>query len=68
MTDDLMPEGYGWIRPERAKKFHYFEKKSSLCGRYGFMFAPGEKDTGNYSNDDCAKCVKILKKRAEKEL
>ena len=67
MNDSLMPEGYGWVKPPSAKKYHYFEKKFSLCGRYGFMFAHGDKDTGNYSDEDCAKCTKELKKRTKSE-
>jgi len=63
MSEDLMPEGNGWIRPNGARKFHYFEAGRSLCGRYGFMFAQGDKDTGKYNDSDCAQCVKELKKR-----
>lgn len=67
MTDDLMPAGYGWFKPPGSRKWHYFEKTLSVCGRYGFMREEGSKDTGKYLDDDCAKCVRELKKRKEKE-
>ena len=67
MSSELMPAGNGWAKPPGSRKWHYFEKTRSLCGRYGFMKEEGDKDTGNYNDGDCAKCVKELKKRKEAE-
>lgn len=65
--EDMMPKGFGWHMPSRSRKYHYFESGTSLCGKYGFMMVQGSKNTGNYDSGDCAKCVKVLKKRAEKK-
>jgi len=63
----LMPKGNGWHMPPASRKYHYFEDTRSLCSKYGFMNAQGTKDSGEYADDDCAKCVRALKKRAEKK-
>ena len=65
--EDLMPKGNGWHMPSNSRKYHYFEESRSLCSRFGFMMVQGSKDTGSYDDGDCAKCVKDLKKRAEKK-
>ena len=67
MSEDLMPTGNGWYMPPNSRKYHFFEESRSLCGKYAFMRMQGNKDTGDYDSNDCAKCVKELKKRKEKE-
>jgi len=65
--DDWMPKGNGWHQPPGTRKWHYFEDTRSLCSKYGFINAEGTKHSGEYSTADCAKCVRELKKRAEKK-
>lgn len=65
--EDLMPKGFGWHLPPNSRKYHYFESGMSLCGKYGFMMVQGSKDLDDYTSEDCAKCVKKLKKRAAKK-
>jgi len=64
----MSKKGNGWVRPHNSRKFHYFVDSHSLCGRYGFMFEIGDEDHGSYDKDDCAKCVREIKKMKEKGL
>lgn len=54
----------GWGFPTGSRKAHYFVKGMSLCGKWGFYF--GSLEQGNDdSPDNCAECVRRLKKRKE---
>ena len=59
MSDTVTKEG--WAMPGLAKKFHYFRKSRSLCGRW--MFSPlGLLPDDGKGLDDCVACRRQLEK------
>ena len=54
----------GWGYPGNSQKAHYFIDRTSLCNRWLYL---GPLEHGNDdSEDNCRKCIKLLKRRRGK--
>ena len=61
------PSAEGWDYLQNTRKWHYFVNGRSLCGKWlGLGLRNLVLGNGN-SPDNCAKCVKRLKKKQEKD-
>lgn len=64
LSADQIAEGWTWL--SNSRKWHYFTRADgrSLCGKYLLFKVPDELETDNRpSVDNCAGCVKALRKR-----
>jgi hypothetical protein len=69
LIDSSLSLTEGWARPGASMKWHYFEKKRSLCGKWikvNMHFSVSEQD--DEDNRNCTACKKILVKRQTKAL
>jgi len=58
----------GWAKPFNTRKYHYFVKSKSLCGRWMFFgkdLTP--HDGGPLTKVDCKTCYRLLQKRLQKQ-
>ena len=56
----------GWGRPYKARKWHYFRERRSLCGRWLFSGTDLEQGTDEHP-DNCKVCRRELAKEIRPE-
>ena len=59
MTEPMLTEGWGVIRPG-DRKAHYYRNTMSLCRTRGFYTYDLSPEDGVPSPDDCKACRKVL--------
>lgn len=49
----------GWARPTNSRKWHFFIKDMSVCGRWLLLVEVSPDTEGDHSSvDDCVACAK----------
>jgi hypothetical protein len=59
---ELEKDKEGWTWLINSKKWHYFRKSKSLCGKFLIIGNPQLEQGNNESSDNCAQCKKLLLK------